>query len=114
MHNLLLATPLFFVGGFFITLPIGPAEAMLQDVVVAELRGRANSVRSVVRAGSAVGPTIVGIISHFTGIATALSLLTPIYAVGGLIVLKARASYATDLAYVFAEARRTGGGSGAR
>jgi MFS family permease len=111
IHDLRISTPLFVLGGFFFTLPIGPAEAMLADVVPAELRGRATSIRSVVRAASSVGPAIVGGLSQLVGLAPALALFTPLYALGGLYVLKARHTYGPDLAYVLAEANRTGGDS---
>jgi MFS family permease len=109
IHNLAISTPLFVIGGFFFTLPIGPAEALVCDVVPAELRGRAAGVRSVVRSIAFVGPVIVGGLSQLVGLAAALALFSPIYAIGGLVMLKARHTYGPDLAYVMAEANRTGG-----
>ena len=44
--NFSVTLPLFLVGGLFLTLPLAPADAMLSDVVVAPLRGRASSMRS--------------------------------------------------------------------
>jgi MFS family permease len=109
--TLWITAPLFFVGGFFITAPIAPAETLMTDVVVCDLRGRAAMLRSIVRTLSSVGPLIVGGISIALGGGAALRwaivLLLPIYALGGLICLGARKTYAKDLAFALAETRRT-------
>ena len=104
--NLLITAPLFFVGGALITLPIAPAEALVSDVVVAELRGRAATVRSVVRALSNAGPLLIGVLSNAIGLRMALVAFSPIYAVGGVIMLFAARTYPTDVAFVVAESRR--------
>jgi MFS family permease len=104
--TLLVTVPLFFLGGVFLTLPLAPAEALVSDVVVAELRGRAGTVRSVVRALSNVGPVLVGGLSSVMGLRLALVSITPIYAVGGVIMLFAARSYPADIAFVVAEAKR--------
>ena len=104
--TLLVTVPLFFLGGVFLTLPLAPAEALVSDVVVAELRGRAGTVRSVVRALSNVGPVLVGGLSSVMGLRLALVSITPIYAVGGVIMLLAARSYPADIAFVVAEAKR--------
>jgi hypothetical protein len=85
---------------------------MMADVVVCDLRGRAAMIRSIVRTLSAAGAGIVGGISialggHAFGLKWALVILMPIYAIGGLIVLGARRTYATDLSYAIVETRRT-------
>jgi MFS family permease len=98
---------LFLFGGLFLTLPVAPAEALVSDVVVAELRGRAASVRSVVRSASALSPLVIGMISDRSDLRTALAVVTPVYALGGLVMLLAARSYPTDLAFVAAEAQRT-------
>lgn len=113
--NLWITAPLFLVGGFFITMPIAASEAMVADVVVCELRGRAATVRSIVRTLSSGGGTIVGImIGAFGGGANGTRLaivwFMPIFAIGGLLVLFALRSYGSDLAFVLAEADRTRGG----
>src|SRR5437764_975327 len=61
--TLTITVPLFFLGGIFLTLPVAPAEALTSDVVVAELRGRAGAVRSIVRAISNAGPAVVGLLA---------------------------------------------------
>jgi hypothetical protein len=97
-----------------LTLPVAPAEALVSDVVVAQLRGRAATVRSVVRALSAAGPVFIGLLSNHLGLRVALVAFTPIYAVGGIIMLAATRHYPHDVAFVVAESRRrreSGGGS---
>ena len=105
--SLPLALVLLFLGATCLTLPVAPAEALLSDVVPPELRGRAASVRAVVRSLSALAPWIVGRISDATDLQTALAAVAPMYAVGGLVMLLAARTYPADLAYVAAQSRRT-------
>jgi MFS family permease len=95
--SLLLSGVLFFFGSTCLTAPIAPSEALVSDVVPGELRGRAASVRSVVRALAALSPLLVG----------ALASVAPLYAIGGLVMLLAARTYPADLAYAAAEAERT-------
>jgi len=95
-NRLLVTTPLFVLGGLFLTLPIAPAEALLADVVGADLRGRAGSLRSIVRGASQTGPLLVGLLSASVGLQRALVLFTPVYAAGGILVLFAVRTYDTD------------------
>ncbi len=109
--SLAVTAPLFFFGGLFLTLPLAPSEALVTDVCVAQLRGRAATVRSVVRALSAFGPLIVGgLATAFGGGADGLRLalvwLCPAYAVGGVVMLFAAKHYPGDIAFVAAESRR--------
>ena len=94
-----------FFGSLFLTMPVAPAEALVSDVVPGELRGRASSVRSVVRALAALSPPIVGMLSQATDLSTALAIVSPLYAIGGLVMLLAGKSYPGDLASVAAQAR---------
>jgi len=108
--------PLLVLGGAVLTLPVAPAEALMTDVVVAELRGRAAAIRSIVRSLSSVGALIVGVLSttlisslgfsRADGLRWALVALTPVYALGGVIMLLAARHYPSDVAFVAAEARR--------
>lgn len=109
--TLWITAPLFFFGGFCMTAPVAPAETLMTDVVVCDLRGRAAMIRSIVRTLSTVGPLIVGGLSVLLGGGTAirwaLVILLPTYAIGGIICLGARRHYAKDLAFAIAETRRT-------
>ena len=105
--SLPLAAVLLFFGSLCLTTAVAPTEALLSDVVPGELRGRAAAIRSVVRALSALAPLIVGALSDATDLPTALAMVTPLYAIGGLVMLLAARSYPADLAFVAAEARRT-------
>jgi MFS family permease len=109
--TLWITAPLFFLGGFCMTAPVAPAETLMTDVVVCDLRGRAAMIRSIVRTLSTVGPLIVGGVSVLLGGGTAirwaLVILLPVYAIGGIICLGARKFYAHDLAFAIAETRRT-------
>jgi predicted MFS family arabinose efflux permease len=113
--NLFVTAPLLLVGGALLTLPVAPAEAWVSDVVVAQLRGRAATVRSLVRTVANVGPVLAGGLSTAligTGMDRADALrwalvgLTPLYALGGLLALLALKSYPGDLAVVLAASRR--------
>lgn len=104
-HNLALAAPLLFLGSTCMTLPVAPSEALVTDVVPGALRGRAAAIRSVVRALSATAPFFVGVLSDATSLNTALALVTPMYAIGGLVMLLAAKTYPADLAFVAADAK---------
>lgn len=104
--NLVATGLLMTVGGFLLTLPIAPGEAMMSDVVVAQLRGRAGTARSVVRSIGAAGPVLIGALSSAFGIRVATAAVVPLYAVGGLVMLLAAKTYPADLAFVGAETRR--------
>ncbi len=101
-----LTTPFFVIGGLLLTVPIAPGEAVLNDVVAAPLRGRAASVRGVLRSTAALSPVLIGVLSDAIGLRRALAAITPVYAVGGLLVLLATRTYPSDLAFVTAEAER--------
>jgi predicted MFS family arabinose efflux permease len=103
--SLIVASICLFFGSLFLTMPVAPAEALVSDVVPGELRGRASSVRSVVRALAALSPPIVGVISEATDLSTALAIVSPLYAIGGLLMLLAAKSYPGDLASVATQAR---------
>ena len=104
--NLAITLPLFLIGGFFLTVPLAPADALLTDVVVAPLRGRAAALRSIVRSIGACAPLVIGALKGAIGLQSALVLITPLYASGGLIMWFAARSYPSDLAFVAAESRR--------
>ncbi len=82
--NLSVTLPCFLIGGVFLTLPVAPADALLTDVVVAPLRGRAAALRSMVRSIAGITPLVIGALKGVFGLQTALLMITPLYAVGGL------------------------------
>ncbi len=114
VDSLVVAVPFMVLGGFFITAPVAPADALLTDVVVAPLRGRAAALRSVVRSFAGLMPLIIGILKGMFGLRAALVMVTPVYAPGGIIMLIAARTYPTDLAFVVAESRRIGDEAAAR
>jgi MFS family permease len=105
-RSLLVTLPLFLIGGVFLTLPVAPADALLTDVVVAPLRGRAAALRSIVRSIGGVMPLVIGGLKGLFDLQTALVIVTPVYAVGGLIMWFAARTYPSDLAFVVAESKR--------
>lgn len=106
ISNIWLTTPFFILGGLLLTAPVAPGEAVLNDVVVAPLRGRAASFRGVLRSLAALSPVLIGGLSDAVGLQDALALLTPTYAVGGVLMLLATRTYPTDLAFVAEESHR--------
>jgi sugar phosphate permease len=104
--ELAVTLPFFFVGGIFLTLPVAPADALLTDVVVAPLRGRAAGLRSLVRSAAGLMPVVIGALKGVYDLRTALVIVTPVYAIGGMIMLMAARTYPSDLAFVVAESRR--------
>ena len=81
--NLAVTLPFFLVGGVFLTLPVAPADALLTDVVVAPLRGRAAALRSMVRSIAGIAPLVIGALKGVFGLQTALLMITPFYASAG-------------------------------
>jgi MFS family permease len=104
-HSLPIAAVCLFFGSFCMTAPVAPSEALTSDVIPAVLRGRAAAIRSIVRALSALAPLIVGALADRYTLASALAIVTPLYAIGGLVMLLAAKSYPADLAFVAADAR---------
>jgi len=49
---------------------------------------------------------VIGALKGVFGLRTALMVVTPVYAVGGLIMWFAARTYPSDLAFVAAESRR--------
>ncbi|MEY2468890.1 MAG: hypothetical protein QOF21_1588, partial [Actinomycetota bacterium] len=88
-NSLPLAAILLFLGSLCMTMTVAPSEALTSDVVPGELRGRASAIRSIVRALSALAPFIVGVLSDRTSLPDALATITPMFAIGGLVMLLA-------------------------
>jgi hypothetical protein len=97
---------LFFVGGTFMGVPLAPGETMVTDVIVAQLRGRASTIRFSAGALSTAGAAFIGLLSNAMGLRLALVVFTPVFALGALVALPALRSYPADVAFVVAESRR--------
>lgn len=106
VSDLVLSGVLFFLAGACVTLPVAPSEALMTDVVVAQIRGRAASIRSVVRSVANASPALIGVLSDSLGLRGALVLTAPLYAIGGAVMLLAARTYPSDLAFVAAESDR--------
>jgi MFS family permease len=115
--SLAVTAPLLFVGGLLLTIPVAPADAIVTDVVVPDLRGRALAIRSIVRTASTAGALLVGGLSaaflangwsRADSLRFAIVAITPLYAAGGLIMFLAARWYPHDVAFVAAESRRRG------
>ena len=113
--SLAVTAPLLFIGGMCLTLPVAPADAILSDVVVPELRGRALAVRSIVRTISNAGALVIGAISagffasglsHGDALRYAIVIVTPLYAIGGVVMLLCVRTYPADVAFVLSESAR--------
>ena len=104
-HNLGFSAIFLFLGSACMTAPIAPSEALTSDVVPGDLRGRAAAIRSIVRALSALAPLVVGVLADKFSLSHALAIVSPLYAIGGLVMLLAAKTYPADLAFVAADAR---------
>jgi MFS family permease len=88
---------LLVLGGGCLTVPMAPTDALLTDVVAADLRGRAASVRSVVRSVGAFGSVAVGALSDGFGLRGALSTFSLISVLAGAVLLFALPHYVGDV-----------------
>jgi len=101
------AVPLLVVGGFFISLPIGPTWAMWLDIIVPQLRGRADALFTIVRVLMiASAPWLIGVISDASSLRTAFMVVMPAVALHGLVLLLALPSYQRDAERARTEALR--------
>jgi sugar phosphate permease len=95
--DLRVSVVLLVLGGAFLTISMAPTDALLADVVAADLRGRASGVRSVVRSVGAFGPIAVGMLSDRFGLRLALSAFAGISALAGFILVFALPHYVGDV-----------------
>lgn len=107
-RSLWLAAPLLAVGSTFGAIPIGPQYALLLDVTPTPLRSQATAVADILGFVSALGYVIVGGLSSLfdNNLRLALLCASPIYAIGGVLLLTARRTYVADMALVVAEAKQ--------
>ena len=104
-HSLLIALPLFVVGAFFLAGAGPPLDAVRIDVMVPRLRGRAESIRQVLRTLVEGGaPLLIGVLSGILagggarGLQLALIVTLPVLLANGLILLLALSTYQPDVA----------------
>jgi len=108
-HTLLIALPLFTVGAFFLAGAGPPLDAVRIDVLVPELRGRAEAIRQIFRTGAESGaPALIGVLSGVlagggtAGLQAAFIITLPALLVNGLILLLALRTYQPDVAAALA------------
>lgn len=107
-RSLWVAAPLLAVGSAFGAVPVGPQYALLIDVTPTPLRSQASAIADIIGFVSALGYVLVGGLSTLLDNNLRLALLcaSPVYAIGGLLMLTARRTYVADVALVVAEARQ--------
>jgi hypothetical protein len=104
-----LALPLFALGAFFLAGAQPPLDAVRVDVIVPLVRGRAESLRQVLRTAAAGGaPVIFGLLAGRlagggqAGLRLAFIISLPLLLVNGLILLLALRTYGPDIAAALA------------
>ncbi len=107
MRSLGPAVPFFLVGAFALAVPNPPLDAVRVNVIEPDLRGRAESLRVVVRTiGDALGPLIFGIAADriagggHKGLQVTMLMFVPLLALAGGVLLFAVSSYREDAASV--------------
>jgi len=108
-HTLLIALPLFALGAFFLAGAGPPLDAVRIDVLVPALRGRAESIRQVLRTVAESGaPALIGVLSGLlagggtAGLQAAFIITLPALLLSGLILLLALRTYRPDVAAALA------------
>ncbi len=105
--NLIVAAPLFVLGGVGLSAANPPLDAARLDIVPPRLWGRAESVRTVLRQVAQAGaPVVFGVVadalggraSHGTGLEYAFLIMLVPLGLSGLIVWRARRTYPGDAA----------------
>lgn len=99
------------VSTFFVSFTTGmlvaPASAVLLDVVVAHLRGRAAAVRAILRVVStAAAPVVFGLISDAYGLRSAWLYTMPVLLVSAAVTLLALRTYRRDMSFAQLESLR--------
>lgn len=94
-----LAISLLFVGGFLMSIPIAPLWAMWLDIIVPQLRGRADAFFSILRViAISSSPLVIGAISDATDLRVAFLAVLPVILVNSFVILLALRSYPRDAA----------------
>ena len=108
VDSLAVALPFFLVSGLLLTLPLAPADALLTDVSSRPSGAGPPPCARSCGASSALAPLAIGALCDVTTLRTAIVACIPLYAIGGIVMLRAAKTYPSDLAFVVAESRRLG------
>jgi MFS family permease len=102
-RSLLIAAPLCLIGAAGLAAPNPALDAIRLDVILPRLRGRAESVRTIVRTvGEAVGPPVFGVLSEHLagggrkGLQASAAALLPALLVAAVFLALAARSYPAD------------------
>jgi predicted MFS family arabinose efflux permease len=113
---LIVSVPLFFVGAAALAAPNPPLDAARLDIMHPRLWGRAESVRTLLRAiAEALAPLLFGVVAdalggshgHGTGVMWAFLIMLVPLGLAGAILLHGRHHYPRDVATAAASARET-------
>lgn len=87
------------LGGFVMTVTVGPVSAIVIDVVHPAVRSTGSSVLALFQNlfGLAAGPFITGIVSDALGLQAAMAVMPAFGVLAALAFIKASASYETDM-----------------
>lgn len=104
IHSLLDALPLLALSGFFLAATAPALDAIRIDVIVPRARGRAESIREVLRTASeGAGPLLFGLISvsfasgSLSGLQIAFVSGLPVIVIAGLVLILALRTYQPDV-----------------
>jgi len=112
--SLAVALPFLVLAGGFLMAPVAPLEAARLDVVHPQLRGRAESARTVARVlAQAAAPLLFGILSEAyggggDGLRNAFLTFLPLLALSSVLLWAATRRYPRELAAVQASTLSTG------
>jgi MFS family permease len=105
IHTVWLGLALGVPAAAVMSIPNAPLDAARLDVIPARLRGRAESVRTILRgAAFSVAPVVFGWVAdqaasgHGTGMRDAFLVMLVPLALSGLVLLRARRTYPPDMA----------------
>ncbi|MEZ5170820.1 MAG: MFS transporter [Acidimicrobiia bacterium] len=105
LDNTVVAVAFLVAAGFLVSVPIAPLWAMWLDILVPQLRGRADALFSIIRVlAISTAPLVIGAISDATDLRVAFLAAMPVVLLNALIILLALNSYPRDVARARADA----------
>ena len=106
-NSLVVALPFLVLAGTFLMAPVAPLEAARIDVVNPQLRGRAESARTIARVvAQSAAPLLFGVLSDTLagggadGLRAAFLVFLPLLAVSSLLLAAAARQYPSEVAAV--------------